>query len=82
MESKQAQEAYWQANVLAWRASGQTQRADGVEQELNPHGLRDWPWLDLVSVGSRFFLIRCLGKTHPAFIFGGVPGDHDWLGLG
>ena len=43
MESKEAQDAYWQAHVLAWQASGQTQRADGVEHGLNPHGLQNWP---------------------------------------
>ena len=42
METKEAREAYWQAHVLAWRRSGQTQRAYCAEHGLNPHGLSYW----------------------------------------
>lgn len=42
METKDEREAYWREHVLAWRASGQTQRAYCALHNLKPHGLSYW----------------------------------------
>jgi hypothetical protein len=42
MEAKDEREAYWRGHVLAWRASGQTQRAYCSEHDLKPHSLSYW----------------------------------------